>query len=272
MKKWLFKCLKIILIIFLFFLISHKIFMFKIGILEQIAATINYPFLYISSKISYPLQVILNKRNSYQELEQKCINLEKENSKFLQENIKLKASLNFAINTQELLDFQKRYEIINAPLCKIIASNFSEHEHYYLINKGKIHGIKKDMIAIYKFQVIGRVTEVYRWHSKILLITDKNSKIAGYTNTTNAQGIVVGQNNPKTYKMEYVNHLSNVQPEDFIISSGQGLIFPEGFCLGKITNFQKTKELYYSIIVEPLVDLQNLNHCLLTNQEKISLY
>jgi rod shape-determining protein MreC len=140
-----------------------------------------------------------------------------------------------------------------------------------LVDKGESSGIKKDMVAIYKFQILGRVTEAFSWYSKILLITDKKSKVAAYTNNTSAPGIVVGQNKTDTYQMVYTSHMHKIEPNDFIISSGQGLIFPEGFCLGKIKK-HKVKGLYYKITVEPLIDFNTLQYCLLTNQEKMNAF
>jgi cell shape-determining protein MreC len=71
----------------------------------------------------------------------------------------------------------------------------------------------------------------------------------------------------------YVSHLASVVTDDLIFSSGQGLVFPEGFCLGKIVKQTlKEKALYYEIEIEPLVDLASLFFCLLTNQSKIDLF
>ncbi len=268
MKPWISKIFKILFAVFLLFFVSSKIFLFKHGFLEQITGTINYPFLYVSNVISTPFKILLQKRNSYKELQINYSNIEEKNKKLLEENIKLKSSLHFAQNSRELLDFQKRYNIANTTFAKIITSNFSEEEHYFLVNKGSAQGIEKDMIAIYKFQVIGRVVQTYKWYSKILLITDQTSKVACHTNSTNAKGIVIGENKTDSYKMEYVNHLSEVEADDFIISSGQGLVYPEGFCLGKIKT-NKTKGLYHKIKIEPLVDFKALEYCLLINQEKM---
>lgn len=69
----------------------------------------------------------------------------------------------------------------------------------------------------------------------MVLITDKHSEVAAYTNITNANGIVKGINNPDECELIYVNHLLSVSDEDLVLSSGQGLVFPEGFCLGQVS-------------------------------------
>jgi len=265
------KVLLIILTIILLYFLTNKIFLFKSGIIEKLAGNIIYPILIASNIVTKPFKTAAQKWQLHKNLSEKYQQLKEKNEQLLQENIKLNSSIHFAQHSKELLDFQKKYELKDAIFTKILTTNFSSEEHYMLVDKGKSSGIKKDMVAIYKFQIIGRVTEVFRWCSKILLITDQSCKVAAYTNNTSAPGIVIGQNKTDSYQMAYTSHLHKIEPNDFIISSGQGLIFPEGFCLGKIKK-HKVKGLYYKIKVEPLVDFNSLQYCLLTNQEKMNTF
>jgi rod shape-determining protein MreC len=261
----------IIILTSLFFFVANRIFFYKKGMLENIASNITYPVLWLSSTISQPIKYFFQRKQSYNELQKQYIQL-KENYENLQaENIKLNASMHFEEKTYELLDFQKRYNYENKLLAKILSKNITQEEHSFLIDQGSNNGIEKNMVALYKFQIIGKVTQVFRWYSKVLLITDHNCKIAAYTNTTNAGGIVVGKNDINYCNFEYVSHLSKIKPNDLVISSGQGLIFPEGFCLGQITK-SKIEGLYHKITIEPLVDIKTLDYCLLTNQEKINSF
>jgi cell shape-determining protein MreC len=61
-----------------------------------------------------------------------------------------------------------------------------------------------------------------------------------------------------------------VKDFDLVLSSGQGLIFPEGFCLGRIKQHElKEKELYHKVVLEPLVNLQTVGFCLLLKSSHI---
>ena len=131
--------------------------------------------------------------------------------KLLAENTKLKASLNHQKATTELSEFQQRYNLKEALVAKILLKSITESEQYFLINRGKNDGIKKDMVAIYKHQIIGRVTNVFSYYSKILLITDSNSKISAYTEKTKSTGIVKGFNDINNCQLCYVSHLSKIQ-------------------------------------------------------------
>ena len=271
MKSNLKKIIIIISSLLLILFLINKIFFFKKTILEDIAANVSYPFLWLGSTIAKPIENVFAHKKNYHKLLSENILLKEENGNLLKENIALQSTIHFDKKSQEILDFKQRYNLDTAIFANVITKNITENEHYFFINRGKIHNIKKDMIAIYKFQIIGKVTDVFRWYSKVLLITDKNCKIAAYTNNTNASGICQGINNINKLKFDFVNHFSNIEKDDFVISSGQGLIFPEGFCAGKVSEYKKNG-LYYDISITPLVEIDKIENCLITDQEKINIF
>jgi rod shape-determining protein MreC len=270
MKKNLRKIVIIISVSLLTLFLINRIFFFKKSFLETAAANITYPFLWIGSKIAKPIENIFAHKKNYHQLLSENILLKQKNEDLKSELIKLNTTLNFEEKSQEILDFKNRYNLDNTIFAKIITKNITPHEHYFFINKGNAHNIKKNMIAVYKLQIIGKIVDVYRWYSKVLLITDKKNKIAAYTNNTNAKGIAQGTNNINKLKFEFVDHFSKIEKDDFVISSGQGLVFPEGFCLGTISKFKKNG-LYFDIEVKPLVEIEKLENCLITDQEKINI-
>jgi rod shape-determining protein MreC len=179
--------------------------------------------------------------------------------------------LHYDQKSKELQEFEARYELKNAILSKILIKNLSPEEHSIIINRGSRDGIEKNMAAIYKFQLLGRVQEVFSTHSKVILISDSHSNVSAYTNTSNARGIVKGTNTINKCQLHYISHLKAVHNGDLILSSGQGLIFPEGFCLGKIINI-KTHDICHHVEVEPLVDFSAIEMCHVTNQSKMNLF
>lgn len=266
---------KILLNLFLFIILfaaAYKIFFYKkSGFVENLAANITYPFLVISKKISDPIEHFFKRKETLKEIREKYFIFKEKVFEIYQENIKLKASLKHLEKTKELLEFQKRYNLENSILVKILAKNFSDSENFFFVNKGYNQGVTKNMAAIFKTQLVGKVIEVYKNYSKILLITDSKCKISSYAHNTNAEGISVGLNQVNKCQMIYVNHLSKVEIGDLVLSNGQGLIFPEGFCLGKIIGYT-TKDFYHQIDIEPLFDFKNLEYCFLTNIEKIEAF
>lgn len=194
-----------------------------------------------------------------------------QHEELLQEVVELKALYTYINKSEELRNFKNRYKLKNAILSKVLIKTLTENENTIIVNKGSRHGIKKDMVAIYKFQLVGRVSQVFPSYSKIILITDKRNKVAAYTNENDSRGIVEGTNTPHKCQLSYISHLKQIKNGDYVLSSGQGLLFPEGFCLGKIINIQ-TQDLCHTVELEPLINLKNLEMCHLTNQNKMDLF
>ena len=252
--------------------LSTRIFSFKRGLLENVATAITYPAILISSNVAEYLQNRQNKKEDYQLLKQKYEKLNNGYEELIAENVRLHATLHFDKQSHELVEFQTRYNLTDKILAKILVKNINPDEHYFLINKGLQNGIKKDMVAIYMTQIVGRISDVFEHYSKLVLITDPNCKIAAYASGTGANGIVLGQNNISLCKFSYVSHLTQIAENDVIISSAQGLIFPEGFCLGKIVKHSiEQKSLYHDIEIKPFFDLKDLQFCLLVDNSKINL-
>ena len=176
--------------------------------------------------------------------------------------IALRASHKLCTAMPVLSQFNERYNVQNKTMAKILLRHLDSDEHYILVNKGTKHGIAKDMVALYQNHLLGRVHETYDWYSKILLITDQRCCVAAYASSTQAAGIVKGFNNQTRCTFNYVSHLFTVKDNDLVISSGQGLVFPEGFCLGRIClQSLKEKALYHHIEIEPIINVAMINYC-----------
>ena len=241
--------------------------------LQRTSATLLYPVLVSANTVSDYVKSVVAEKKSYSDLVQSYETLQTAHEMLLEAFIKVRGSLHNYENSKELIDFQKRYDFDDAVIAKVLTKHISEQEHYCFINKGAQENVRENMVAFYKLQIIGRVSEVHDFYSKIVFITDKRSKVAAFSNESHAQGILTGTNKSNRCSLEYVSHLSTLEDQDLIFSSGEGLVFPEGFCLGKILSHSlEPKALNYTVEVEPLVDFSEIKFCLLANQAHINLF
>lgn len=255
------------------FFIAHQTLFFKQSFLESWASYATYPVLQVSNLFSSYICACSNFFQSHATLRTRCQKLEETCDALRNQLCQEQASQHFIEQSKELTSFLQRYELEDKIFAKILLQHFDDDEHYVYINQGSRDGVTKDMVALYKFQILGRVADVYPWYSKIVLITDRHSKIAAYANSTNADGIVKGLNNIEECELIYVSHLLTISDEDLVISSGKGLIFPEGFCLGQISRYTlKEQALYHTIYIRPLVDFKQVKFCWLADQSKINLF
>jgi len=183
------------------------------------------------------------------------------------QNIALTAQNQYYLAHQEVIDFAQRYEFGNKLFAKIFFKNLSNQEHYALVDKGTTQGVQLGMVAVYKNCLIGKVITVYPEYCKIALLTDRNCKIAVYDEITGAVGICCGNNDVHQVVLSYVSHLQKINLDDRLISSGNGEIFPQGFGVGKVSDFTASG-MYYLAYASLLVDLEAINSCYLISANK----
>ena len=163
----------------------------------------------------------------------------------------------------------------NVELKKLIEDYFVEDSNVYakvlidkespflrsvIINKGSKNNIKIGMIAFDDKYLIGKVVEVNYLTSRVLLISDINSKVPVTVQPLNIQAIMEGSNNQQG-SLQYVKdgQLKNDDNEELIIvTSGSGGIFKSGIPIGKVnqTNILNNDQ----IIVDFYADFSQLKY------------
>lgn len=257
------------------------------SVVEAISSCILYPFLRVQQLVVEPIMTWSSRSVTIQELEEAVESLQKERDGIVAENIALKAMHYYADETSELRDFNKKYLLSRGRVVQVLARHFSPNNQFFLVDAGTSHGIKKDMVALCCNTIVGKVTQVYPWYCKVCLITDADCKIAalclpalcslgGVGPPKNlkknlkkgANGIHEGINDGLHTVMRYVSHLESVNVGDEVLSSGEGLVFPKGFGLGKVVAVDKG-ELFYAITINPVLDFKTLRYCTLVAKEDI---
>ena len=219
-----------------------------------------YPVLVLQHKIITPIKGILELRRSMQEMQQLLQAAQAERDELLAQNVELNSLISYNEDIKELTEFKKQYAYQEMALAQVLVKHFSDQTHYLLVDKGSKAGITVDMVAVYKNCLLGKVVEVQPLYSKVLLVTDALCKVAAYCAHTQASGIHEGSNNETMAGLRYVSHLTEIEPDDLVLSSGDGLVFPKGYALGKIASC-KPEGLFYDVTVKPLIDFRTINYC-----------
>lgn len=232
---------------------------------DTCVSTIMYPFVYLQNTITRPVRSLVQQKWSIAQLQEQVKQLQKEKEELLARGVVLESSLRFVHDVQPLIEFQKRYTAQNAQMVQILLHHFGDDEHFVLIDGGSHKGIMPGMVALYQNNLIGRVDHVFPFYSKIALITDRRCKVAVWCGSGQARGIYEGMNRHDVAALTHMSHLEEVKLNDFVISSGEGIIFPHGFALGKVV-FCAGDGVYQNVKIEPLVDLRKLDYCLIVQK------
>lgn len=233
-------------------------------LVEKVVSWCTYPFILAQNKIVVPLQEAVQRRKTVEELTSLLQKNEQELEAVRAENIVLKATEAHIQQLAEMNSFAQRYATEHMVATQVILKQFSDENHFFIVDAGANRGIVKDMIAVYNNCLVGRVIEVYPWYAKVLLITDRMSKVPVLCVATQTQGIHEGENNVAHTKLEFVSHLQPLKQGDLIVSSGDGLVYPKGFALGTVGEFSlNSLGLNYIVSVIPALNVREINHCYL---------
>ena len=168
----------------------------------------------------------LNHYSNYKNMEEKLDKLEAldlSNQIITLENIKYK----------KLVDdyFIKNNEIF----AKVLIDKNSPFLRSVVLNKGSKNNIKLGMAVLDGEYLIGKVVEVNFFTSRVLLISDINSKIPVSISPNDVQAILSGDGKQNaTLQYTQVTDLKNNNEDMIVTTSGAGGLFKSGILIGKI--------------------------------------
>jgi rod shape-determining protein MreC len=121
----------------------------------------------------------------------------------------------------------------NLVSARVLMDQKSPYLNSFIINAGTNKDIKNGMAALDGENFIGRIVDVSFFSSRVLLISDLNSRIPAITEPSGTHAIISGHgiNNPT---LEYLPENHNVKDGDKIYTSGKEGIFAPGIPIGKV--------------------------------------
>ena len=121
----------------------------------------------------------------------------------------------------------------NLVSARVMIDKQSPYLNSFIINIGSNKNIKNGMAALDGENFIGRIVDVNFFSSRVLLISDLNSKIPVVIEPLGSHAILSGHGDDKP-TLEYLpeNHL--IKDGDKVYTSGKGGIFRPGIPIGKV--------------------------------------
>lgn len=153
----------------------------------------------------------------------------------------------------ELLNFVTPPEV-NYSTARVIAEEGDAFSHSIIAYTGDASNVRKGQVAVTDKGVIGRIDRVGKMYSKIILITDINSKIPVMVERTRVRGILSGDNTP-TPKMIFIPLEAELTIGDRVVTSGVAGVFPAGLPVGKIISIEKN-----NVQIKPFGSLERLEY------------
>ena len=163
------------------------------------------------------------------------------------ENLRL---LELGEATQEVTKKRLIAEIMNVDLDPL--------RHRVLLNKGQTDGIFKGQPILDAHGVFGQITQVGRYTSEAILITDPEHGIPVRVNRSGLRTIATGTGDLNQLDLPYLTGEADIKVGDLLISSGLGGVFPAGYPVGVVTKMERNpSETFATVEAKPLAKLDS---------------
>ena len=167
-------------------------------------------------------------------------NLYKENEKNKSElkTLKAKEILNefIILENKRLKNIVDDYLIkSDTVFAKVLSDKGSPFLKSIIVNKGSKQGINLGMIAMDEEYLVGKVVEVNYISSRVLLLSDLNSKIPVTVEPNGLLSILSGTGEDYGV-IQYSKRYEDIQSESIIYTSGTSGLFKAGIPIGKINS------------------------------------
>ena len=162
---------------------------------------------------------------------------------------------------KKFLDIKNKnpdFELADADIISYEAGNYST---VLTLNKGTVHGIKKNMPVITPDGVVGYVSETGLDWCKVASIIESTSKVGVYTDRKGVIGTVEGSVELRAEGKCLMSYDADadIKVGDRVYTSGTGSIYPDGLLIGKITSVEADEATRRLVaVVEPTVDFSSI--------------
>lgn len=244
-------------VFFLFLAVCFLIITFaRPAILSGPRVGVTDVFMPVLSAISSPFQ---NMAQAVSAISGKAA-LKAENTKLQAENARLREWYQTALMLQaENQSLQKLLNLKVSPdheyvTARVISDAGNAFVKTLIVASGRDSGIKKNQAVLAGEGMIGRIIEVGNNASRILLLTDINSRIPVLIEGTNQKAILTG-NNSDYPTLKHLPKDSGLVDGMRIITSGDGGTFPFGLPVGRVVVDDKGNK-----IIQPYADMSRITY------------
>ncbi len=135
---------------------------------------------------------------------------------------------------------------------RVIADSGAPFVRTVLLNAGHRDGVRKGQAVVNALGLVGRVTAVGSRSSRVLLLSDLNSRVPVIGNASRQRGVLSGDNSERP-EIVFLPNQAQIAPGDRIVTSGDGGMLPPGMPVGTVASVRDG-----AVRVQPYVDWHRL--------------
>lgn len=141
-------------------------------------------------------------------------------------------------------------------LAQLVAVNPELGSLTVLVNKGSADDVYIGQPVIDAGGIVGQVTKSSLFTSKISLITEESQAVPVQVVRSGVRAILYGGGKNRTLRVMYLDRNVDIQPDDVLVSSGLGEIYPPGYPVAVVTAVERNiAESFMNIEARPMSHL-----------------
>ncbi len=185
--------------------------------------------------------------------------LRKQMGELRRQNEFLRAELETAQRADALLEFRQRI-LSRTVAARVIGANAAPASRVVFIDRGSSDALVTGMAVLSATGVVGRVLDVYRNTSQVMLITDPSFAMGVVSQKGRVVGTLKGLGQRRV-AVDYVENHLTVEKGEWFYSSGDDRVFPRGLPVGPVAEVAEGGG-FQEILVEPAGMIEGLDEVL----------
>ncbi|BAV92144.1 rod shape-determining protein MreC [Candidatus Desulfovibrio trichonymphae] len=166
---------------------------------------------------------------------------------------------------RELIDLPK-YASLRPVGARVIAGRMGPNAvlDSITINRGYVTEARPGTPLVTHNGLVGRVLRASPHTSTVLLLTDQNSRIAVFSQTSRAFGILAGRGPGQNLEVNFVQRDANIKQDEVLLTSGLDKKYPKGIPVARVTSVAPSDYTQFMAVeAESMVDLRHLEEVIL---------
>lgn len=202
-----------------------------------------------------------------------------DNARLRANELLLEAKLQRLVALQQ--ENQNLHQLLNSSVhlgaksivAQLLALDLDPLVQQVIINKGSKNKVYEGQPVLDAYGVMGQITTVGFYTSRVLLISDPRSAIPVQDSRSGVRAIAVGLGSKGLLSLLHVPDMSDIHEGDLLVSSGLGLRFPAGYPVGRVIKVERISgDSFISVTVAPAARLDRTEQVLLIWPKKTGQY
>lgn len=202
--------------------------------------------------------------------------LKYKNEQLHAENIKLALDNSFMYEMKlenqrlrQLIGFKQQHEM-HLIAARVIGKGYRDGIQSIVLDVGSADSVTKNMPIVVADGLVGKIYQVGNNYSLGQILFDQNFRVSAMVQRSRVNGIINWEKSNYCLLKE-VPKRSDVEKDDWVITSGYGEIFPAGLKIGQIFETSEApNDLFIQIKVNVAVDLERLEEVFIIKNSKAS--